>query len=162
MEISSVSSGNSAEIGALAPDAGSVANMDQLLAQATRTLSELEPKLPIKFTFMWRSCAFSARLESAPNGVLLLLRGELGLLPFSAENPDSREKLIALKNDYRDDPLASFGISCDQRLYVLGEIEVPETLSAAAIFGWTTSLLLRLDAPIEVAQPYCLRPPASV
>lgn len=115
-----------------------------------QSLSRLEPRPPLKFSFIWRGRPFSARLEPADNGTRLKLRGDLGVVPFSAENADGRRGLISLANGNLDDPVARFHIAGDHRFYLLGEVDIPGNPTAAAIFGWTTWLALQLKILMEV------------
>lgn len=131
--------------------AAKVSRFDQLLDQAAHNLDRLEPKPPLKFSFNWRGRPFSARLEPAGNGARLILRGDLGVVPFSAESADGRRGLISLANGNLDDPVARFHIAGDHRFYLLGEVDIPGNPTAAAIFGWTTWLVLRMAVPMEVA-----------
>ena len=142
--------------GAGAVNASKVGRFDQLLDQAKQNLGRLEPRPPLKFSFIWRGRPFSARLEPAGKGARLKLRGDLGVVPFSAENADGRHDLVSLANGNLDDPVARFHIGRDQRMFLLGEADIPGHLTPAAIFGWTTWLALRLRISMEVATDCCL------
>jgi hypothetical protein len=138
--------------------AANVGQFDHLLDQAKQSLSRLEPRPPMKFSFIWRGRPFSARLEPAGKSTRLELRGDLGVVPFSAENAAGRRDLFSLANGNLDDPAASFHIDGDQRVFLLGEIDIQGHLSAAAIFGWTARLVLQLRIPMEVVTGYCPSP----
>jgi hypothetical protein len=97
-------------------------------------------------------------LEPAGKSTRLELRGDLGVVPFSAENAAGRRDLFSLANGNLDDPAASFHIDGDQRVFLLGEIDIQGHLSAAAIFGWTARLVLQLRIPMEVVTGYCPSP----
>lgn len=142
--------------GAAVVEAVKVGRFDQLLDQARHNLGRLEPEPPLKFSFTWRGRPFSARLEPAGKGARLMLRGDLGVVPFSAESADGRRGLISLANGNLDDPVARFHIDGDHRFYLLGEVDIPGNPTAAAIFGWTTWLVLQLRIPMEVATDCCL------
>ena len=130
---------------------------DRLLGQASQELTRLQPKLPAGFTFMWRGIAFSARAESLPGGIRLMLSGDMGAVPYSAENRTGRAKLLTLVRCQGAGASPEFQVSREQRLVLLAEVEVQAPVTAAAILGWTAHLLLRSKPYIDLAESHCLR-----
>jgi len=57
---------------------------------------------PLSFAFTWRGKRFTGAIADAPDGLSVTLRGELGGLPFSAENKATRRSLLALIEASRD------------------------------------------------------------
>ena len=51
---------------------------------------------PLRFTFRWREIAYTGTLRAAPEGVFLSLIADLGVLPYSAEAPERRQRFLSL------------------------------------------------------------------
>ncbi|MEN2979370.1 hypothetical protein P7L78_12925 [Tistrella bauzanensis] len=51
---------------------------------------------PLRFTFRWRNIAYTGTLRNAPEGVFLSLIADLGVLPYSAEAPERRQRYLSL------------------------------------------------------------------
>ena len=76
---------------------GSDAALDRILARGEQLVRELGPLLPLDLTFCFEGHDFKAHFEATDDGegAVLLLEADLGRLPFTAEDPAGRARLLA-------------------------------------------------------------------
>ncbi|MBL4906325.1 MAG: hypothetical protein JKX94_02660, partial [Sneathiella sp.] len=71
-------------------------NLEMLLKEGKDKLVWSMPSPPILFRFNWEKIQFSARFSRLDEGHRLLLLGDFGPLPYTAERPKFRERLLQL------------------------------------------------------------------
>lgn len=71
-------------------------DFEALLKEGNEKLIWAAPKSPLSFRFRWEKVVFSARLTIIEDKHRLVFLGNLGPLPYSAESPDYRERLLML------------------------------------------------------------------
>lgn len=69
---------------------------EQLLEQSNSKLNTVIPRAPLSFRFAWESVNYSAQISELKGAHRLLLLADMGALPFSAEQPEFRKRLLAL------------------------------------------------------------------
>ncbi len=67
-----------------------------LITEGSEKLVWATPKAPLSFRFRWEKVQFTGKLNKVGEQHRLLLLGDMGPLPFSAENPGFRERLMKL------------------------------------------------------------------
>lgn len=72
------------------------AKFETLISEGSEKLSWAAPKAPMSFRFIWEKMHFSAKLDHLDDQHRLRLLGSLGPLPFSAEKPGYRERLLRI------------------------------------------------------------------
>ena len=127
-------------------------DLNLVLADADRRLTRLVPTPPINFRFEWQGIPFAARVAVTDDGAARLrLVGDLGPVPYSAENARGRNRLMSLvgwrdvANPYR------FAMDRRQHLNLLGDAEVDAPLTGAAIIATAAKLLLRAGPHLDLA-----------
>ena len=136
-------------------DPAALTPIDKLLSRASRELVRFETKPPLGFTFKWQDCPFSARVGMVGGTTRLVVRGEVGVIPYSAEDRRTRDHLFALVGSHSDSAQTTFRVSEDQRLLLVGETPVAHPLTPASIIGLTSQLLLRLKPYLDYVLPLC-------
>ncbi len=126
-------------------------DLDSLLIEGQRRLADIEPKLPCRFTFSVYGIAFKAMIERRGDAVRLRFVGDLGQLPFSAEDPATRSRLIRLVGWGEPSRRLHFARGLRNRIAVVGEIEIAEPISGEAIVFAMVSYLLDARAYFQVA-----------
>ncbi|MBL4740045.1 MAG: hypothetical protein JKY12_03575 [Sneathiella sp.] len=71
-------------------------DFDALIKEGIEKLVWATPKPPLSFRFSWEKVSFSAKLTKVGDKHRLVFLGNLGPLPYSAEDPDYRERLLML------------------------------------------------------------------
>jgi hypothetical protein len=138
---------------------GSV-DLDRLLSTASDELARLDPGLPIQFAFRWRGLAFLAKVGGVDRGFRLVLDGDLGAIPYSAESRAGRESLLALVGGAQNGVPGHFRIQGWHRLRFTAGAEVEGRATSSAILGWTVRLLLQAAPWLELVGAHCVARPA--
>ena len=136
---------------------GELPGLDRHLLKAAQELARLDPKLPAEFTFTWQGTAFSARAERHAMGLRLFLRGDLGALPYSAEDRSSRDKLLAILRGPRAGASGRFHLCRRQHLRFTSETETAAPLSGKAMVIQTIQVLLGAKPCFDLAFESCVR-----
>ncbi|GEM_PF-1837906 len=77
-------------------EAQNSSRFDTLISEGSEKLDWAIPKAPLSFRFTWEKLVFSAKLDKVDDHHRLRILGDLGPLPFSAEKPKFRERLLNL------------------------------------------------------------------
>ena len=83
------------------------------------------------------------------------LQGDLGTVPYSAEDRSARDRLFALVDGRHSD--CKFSIGGRQHLRFFSETEVGPPPTAKQMTIWTAQLLLRAQAFLDLARESCVR-----
>ena len=136
---------------ALEDGTSELADLDRLLSEGRRRLSEAMSKPPCQFTFNWRGIGFTAVVESAGGGYRLQVSGDLGGLPHSAEDPLARARLCSLVGWSDPDAPCRFVIGPRSRISCVGTIELAAPPSGIAIMSELTRYLLLAKPHLTLA-----------
>ena len=128
-----------------------------LVKQAERRFAGLQPKPPLAFRFSWRGIALEARGEARDAGMMLELGADLATVPFSAEDPLLRARLIQLLariGDCEDCPLAR---TRQGAVRYRGTAALDPPLTAIDVVAGTVALLLRARPYFDLLEEHCPR-----
>ena len=128
-------------------DQGPAGTLDQAEARAQSALADLRPELPLQFTFRWQNRHIIARVVERDERPMLRLVTDLGVVPFSAENPDRRDGLLALTLPSNTPPLGHYAVTDRQRLMYCTETVLPAPVTGSTVVANVATTLL-------AAQPY--------
>jgi hypothetical protein len=79
------------------PPASQKTSFDRLISEGHEKLVWATPKAPLTFRFTWEKLVFSGRLSKlSTDQHRLILLGDMGPMPFSAEDPAFRDRLLNL------------------------------------------------------------------
>jgi hypothetical protein len=109
--------------------------------------------LPAKFSFIWMDIHFqgSIQFEERKGGrPWLTLSGNLGPLPFTAEDVGRRARLLALGGAAIVEN-AHFQVSADSDILFGHKAELPEPVTEFAVLGQTVALLAQAKPYLEIA-----------
>ncbi len=108
---------------------------------------------PANFSFIWMDIHFhgSIRFEERKGGrPWLTLSGNLGPVPFTAEDVGRRRRLFAL-GDAAIGENAQFKVSADADILFIHGAELPEPVTEMAVLGKTVTLLAEAKPFLEIA-----------
>jgi hypothetical protein len=136
------------------PDESSEAPLDlvKVMEEAKARLEQAAPKPPLSFRFRWQGQQYIGRIDQGNDGLVLKLLGDIGGVPYSAENPKHRESWISLahwrgrEDDYR------FVVTKNKRLTLLAQRPIAEPLSVVSIMGELTKMLMSLRPYLTLAE----------
>lgn len=130
----------------------SLPDMNMVLADAEQSLTRLAPEPPINFQFKWQGIAFAARVDNTDAGLRLRLVGDLGPVPFSAENAPGRDRLLSLVQWADADGACRFVVGRRQHLNLLGDARIAAPLTGTSIIATATNFLLQARPYIDLAE----------
>ena len=106
----------------------------------------------LNFTFNWRGVDFSGRFETREDGVRLTLHSDVASLPYSAEDPDGREGMLAVVDTFRDENSGTLKVVCGRKIVIEDVIELAEMAgnTATNIVTSRTVLVLRLAPCLDL------------
>jgi hypothetical protein len=119
---------------------------------------------PLRFTFRWREIAYTGTLRAAPEGVFLSLIADLGVLPYSAEAPERRQRFLSLVGRKSWSGRTGIGVEVTprQHIVVVNQEQLMEPpYSANAIVGQVARMALTA-APVVNWLHDELAPPPEV
>lgn len=138
-------------------------NLQALLQEGSDKLVWSMPKLPILFRFNWEQIQFSGRLNKVDNGHRLLLLGDLGPLPFTAERPNFRERLLNLLAWEAKGERVKFVLEpVRHRIYLMIDDILGEEFSGPDLVSSTIRSLLHAKPFIELAKEVGWQHPTDV
>jgi hypothetical protein len=130
----------------------SLPDLNLVLADADRRLTRLAPTPPINFRFQWQGIPFAARVVVTDDGATRLrLVGDLGPVPYSAENPRGRDRLMSLVQWRGAAKPCRFAMGQRQHLNLLGDTDVAAPLTGTAIIAAAAKLLLQARPHLDLA-----------
>lgn len=131
--------------------AGESATLDTALERTSSALADLQPELPLQFTFRWRQRHVIARVIERDQKPLLRLVTDLGVVPFSAENPHRRDQLLRLARPQHAPPNGHYALTDRQRLMYCSETPLPEPVTGCCVVSNVTTALLSSRPYFQVA-----------
>lgn len=110
-----------------------------------------DASVPVRFSFLFRGLPFSVEIfgGAVPR---VALSGELGKLPFTAEDPHDRRLLKRIAAATERLPRGALRISAQQDLQLQAEAPVPERPTPARVIATVTALLLDLLPFLDLAE----------
>ncbi len=88
-------------------------------------LKRQAPRLPMDFRFTWRDIDFQGDIDEWGQGVRLRLQTDLGPLPYTAQDADARQNLIALITSAQSGEPCKLEIIEGQTVVLTNEIDLP-------------------------------------
>lgn len=134
------------------PPGDALPDFDQLLETARSGLASAMRAPPINFRFVWHHMGCVARVDKTDKGLRLRLVGDLGPVPFSAESPETRGRLLELARWSTRSAGCRFAVSPRRRLNLLGELPVGEPLTGAAILSAAVRFLVDVKPYVALAR----------
>ena len=78
-------------------EGGAPLDLIKTMEEAKARLEQAAPKPPVSFRFRWQGQQYVGRVERAKDGGLTLkLLGDIGPMPYSAENAKQRQSWLSL------------------------------------------------------------------
>ncbi|MCH9020986.1 MAG: hypothetical protein IIA73_11560 [Proteobacteria bacterium] len=102
-------------------------------------------RAPMRFTFSWRGIDFTGIFETLEKGIRLSLQGDLGSLPYSAEDARARGGLLAIVDTYGDGSSAMLKVVSGQTIVLENAIDLPRSVGGGASNIVTSLTLLVLN-----------------
>jgi hypothetical protein len=105
---------------------------------------------PLRFSFGFCDVPFRARAERKAGKPVLTLIGDLGVVPFSIQNPRQRRRLLmVVAAAQQQDSSLLWEVTPDHRISLTGEIDLNMPLTPTAVIAAATTLLMRCRSYIE-------------
>jgi hypothetical protein len=104
---------------------------------------------PLRFSFGFCDVPFQARAERKAGKPVLTLIGDLGVVPFSIQNPRQRRRLLMVVAAAQQDSSLLWEVTPDHRISLTGEIDLNMPLTPTAVIAAATTLLMRCRSYIE-------------
>lgn len=144
---------NQRQIGGFEPakaDAGSGSlETDALKSGAYGELMRRAKQQALGFTFVWRGSDFKGTIESIGDGIRLLLRSDLTAIPYSAENPAARGRLLAVVDTYDGGSEAKLTVVQGHTIMLEHKIALPKSSGDTM-----ANLITQLTAMVLNTAPY--------
>ncbi|MEP5700429.1 MAG: hypothetical protein ABJN43_17525, partial [Sneathiella sp.] len=126
---------------------------DTLISEGSDKLDWASPKAPMSFRFTWEEMVFSAKLVELGTSHRLRMLGDLGSLPFSAEKPKYRERLLNLLAWETEDKRIRFVLEpVRHRIYLMIDDHIDTELTGLTLITSAVESLLHARAYIELAR----------
>lgn len=93
-----------------------MAKLEQIAANVDGAGVDYRAKLPLTATFSWAGVEFTGQLSDAGSRLVLIMIADIGKIPFSAENPKVRERMLKLAGAAKRLHTGTFHITSKQRL----------------------------------------------
>ncbi len=130
-----------------------------LIEEGGEKLVWISPTAPLTFRFTWQDIVFSGHLSGSGEAHRLLLLGDLGPLPFSAEDPGFRERLMELVR-WNPDDRAKFVLEPKrQHIYMTIDDVIKGELSGVKMIATTVQCLYHIRPYFEIARDVGWKPP---
>jgi len=104
---------------------------------------------PLRLVFAYRGADFEARIETAPEA-RIALSAELGKIPYSMEQGDSRRVTQRIVEATADIPSGRIEVSASQDMSLVATAQPPLPLTPASVMAAITSLLLDFGPYIDL------------
>lgn len=129
------------------------AKFETLISEGSEKLSWAAPKAPMSFRFVWEKMHFSAKLDHLDSKHRLRLLGSLGPLPFSAEKPGYRERLLRLLAWNCDNDRVRFVLDPKRHhVYLMVDDHLPDEIIGLDLITSAVTSLLYARPFIELAK----------
>ncbi len=107
------------------------------------------PKLPMNLRFAWHERTFEGELERRDEGIVLRLRADIGILPYTSEDPATRRQLIEEMNASDTRPTGRLELVDNHRIHWSHEVQLPKPKSLTV-----KTVLTNIAVLILLARPY--------
>ncbi len=132
---------------------------EALIAEGDEKLVWVAPTAPLTFQFKWENVVFSGHISNGGENHRLLLLGDMGPLPFSAEDPSFRERLMKLVRWQPEKDHARFVLEPKrQHIYLMIDDVLQGELSGIQMIASTTQLLFHIRPYLELARDVGWKP----
>lgn len=123
------------------------------------TVEHRPPPSPLDFRFVYHEIPFLAALRREEEKTTLAIQADLGILPYSLEFREKRDRLLDCLALLDRAALGAIVLTRHKRIAYRDEIEIPEALSSVNILAYLTSLVLNAGPYLEIlAEPLALSP----
>ncbi|WP_206378296.1 hypothetical protein [Sneathiella limimaris] len=134
----------------------------ELLNEGTEKLVWITPKAPLAFQFTWEKVQFTAKLSGSGDQHRFLLLGDMGPLPFSAEDPGFRERLLKLVS-WKPEERIHFVLEPQrQRIYIMIDDILNGELTGTGLIASAVASLFHARPFIELAKEVGWRHPSEI
>lgn len=127
-------------------------NDPQGVEQAISTLlASHQMPMPATFSYNFLGMPFDVGVRRDPEGgAQLVVRGQLGKLPYSAESTDARSLLNSIIDAGQSLPLATINVERKQAIIVRGTMTFPSVPSPATIAAGTAAITVAVKPVCEL------------
>lgn len=123
-----------------------------LIEEGSEKLVWLTPKAPLSFRFSWEKVQFTGKLSQIGDEHRLLLLGDMGPLPFSAQDPGFRDRLLKLVS-WRPKERIKFVLEPErQRIYMMIDDIIKKELTSQCLIASAVASLFHARPFIELAK----------
>lgn len=143
------------------PNLDDVTDLNAALTDLQGELLKFECDLPCRFTFKVYGFPFVAVIDDVEGQNRLRLIGDVGTVPFSAEDAAARERILKLIGWGEASDQCRFSCSSSGRLAFLGETEVPQPLTGRNVVTALVKYILRTRAYFFLVAEQRMGKPAS-
>lgn len=127
-------------------------NFHNLIEEGSEKLVWLTPKAPLSFRFQWEKVQFTGKLSKSGDDHRLLLLGDMGPLPFSAEDPGFRDRLLKLLS-WKPKERIKFVLEPErQRIYMMIDDIIKKELTSKCLIASAVASLFHAHPFIELAK----------
>lgn len=117
----------------------------------SRLLASHQMPLPATFSYDFLGMTFDVGVRRDPEGsVQLVVRGQLGNLPYSAESVDARNLLNSIVDAGHSMTLAEISLDRNQAIVVRGAMTFPSVPSPATIAAGTAAITVAVKPVCEL------------
>jgi hypothetical protein len=110
----------------------------------------VRPSGVLEFSFCFGEVPFQARAERRNERPVLMLTGDLGILPFTIENARRRRRLRTVLAAARHGSGTSWEVTANHRIRVSGEVHLDLPLTPTALIAGATTLLMASRPYLEL------------
>lgn len=108
-------------------------------------------RLPATFSFSCYDTSFDAVIvHGSGRSARLTVRGQLGVLPYSAESPMARSHMRAVVDAGRELPFAEISLTSTQAIVVRGTMDFPDVPTPASVAAGTSVIVVAMKPVIEL------------
>jgi hypothetical protein len=123
------------------------------------TVEHRPPPSPLDFHFVYREIPFLAALRSEEDKTTLAIEADLGILPYSLEFREKRDRLLDCLALLDQATPGAIVLNRHKRIAYRDEVEIPQALSPVNILAYLTRLLLEAGPYLELlSEPLALSP----
>ncbi len=123
------------------------------------TVEHRPPPSPLDFRFVYREIPFLAALRSEEEKTTLVIQADLGILPYSLEVREKRDRLLDCLALLDQATPGAIVLNRHKRIAYRDEVEIPRALSPVTILAYLTRLLLNAGPYLELpSEPLALGP----
>ncbi|WP_025899155.1 hypothetical protein [Sneathiella glossodoripedis] len=137
------------------------ASFNSLLEEGSEKLVWITPKAPLSFRFTWEKVQFTGKLSKTGSEHRLLLLGDMGPLPFSAEDPGFRERLLKLVSWKPAERIKFVMEPQRQRIYMMIDDIIKRELTGQILIASAVASLFHARPFMELAKEIGWQHPAD-